>query len=77
LGKITNKPFSIDIGYEVFLGPETFFSPEIIDKDWTSPIDELIDITVQHCPIDYRRRLYSVIFKSYIEYSFIRRKHTI
>jgi actin-related protein 3 len=46
----------------MFLGPEAFFSPELIDKDWTTPIDELIDNTVQQCPIDYRRRLYSVNF---------------
>jgi len=45
----------------VFLGPEAFFSPEIIDKDWSMPIDELIDNTVQQSPIDYRRKLYSVI----------------
>jgi actin-related protein 3 len=54
----------MDIGYEMFLGPESFFSPEIIDKDWTTPIDELVDITVQQCPIDYRRRLYSNIVLS-------------
>jgi actin-related protein 3 len=60
-GRITNKPVSIDIGYEIFLGPEAFFSPEIIDKDFRTPLDELIDLTVQQCPIDYRRRLYSVI----------------
>lgn len=26
-GKFSNKPFSIDLGYEVFLGPESFFAP--------------------------------------------------
>ena len=61
VGKITNKKFDIDIGYETFLGPEAFFSPEMIDKDFRTPIDELIDKTVQQCPIDYRRKLYSVI----------------
>jgi actin-related protein 3 len=61
VGKITNKPYTIDLGYETFLGPEAFFSPEIIDKDFRTPIDELIDNTVQQCPIDYRRKLYSVI----------------
>lgn len=29
-GKITNKPINIDIGYEVFLGPESFFAPVIL-----------------------------------------------
>jgi len=68
VGKITNKPYNIDIGYETFLGPEAFFSPEMIDKDFRTSIDELVDTTVQQCPIDYRRRLYSVInyfFKLY------------
>lgn len=60
VGKITNKNFNIDIGYETFLGPEAFFSPEIIDKDFRTPLDELIDNTVKQCPIDYRRKLYSV-----------------
>ncbi len=60
IGKITNKPFNIDLGYEIFLGPEAFFSPEMIDKDYRTPLDELIDMTVQQSPIDYRRKLYSV-----------------
>ena len=55
----------MDVGYEVFLGPESFFSPEIIDKNWRTPIDELIELTVHQSPIDYRRKLYSV---SYIDY---------
>lgn len=61
IGKYTKKPFSIDVGQELFLGPESFFSPEIIDKDYTTPIDELLDTVVQKCPVDYRRRLYAVI----------------
>ena len=61
VGKITNKPYTIDVGYETFLGPEAYFSPEMIDKDWRTPLDELIDNTVQQCPIDYRRKLYSVL----------------
>ena len=63
-GKISRKPFSIDIGHEVFLGPESFFSPEIIDKNYTQSIDEICDLTVQSCPVDYRRRLYSNIVMS-------------
>jgi actin-related protein 3 len=42
------------------LGPESFFSPEIIDKNWRTPIDEVIDMTIQASPVDYRRKLYSV-----------------
>jgi len=64
VGKITNKPYTIDLGYETFLGPEAFFSPEMIDKDYRTSIDELIDTTVQQCPIDYRRKLYSNIVLS-------------
>lgn len=62
IGKISNKPYNIDLGYELFLGPEAFFSPEIIDKDYRTALDELIDMTVQQSPIDYRRKLYSVNF---------------
>ena len=61
IGKISNKPFSINVGYELFLGPESFFSPEIIDKNWKASLDESIDLTIQQCPIDYRRRLYADI----------------
>ena len=47
----------------MFLGPEAFFSPEIIDKNWKASLDEMIDLTIQQCPIDYRRRLYAdVVF---------------
>ena len=63
IGKISAKPFSINVGYELFLGPESFFSPEIIDKNWKASLDEIIDLTIQQCPIDYRRRLYAdVVF---------------
>ena len=61
VGTITGKPFSINVGYELFLGPESFFSPEIIDKNWKASLDESIDLTIQQCPIDYRRRLYADI----------------
>ena len=64
IGKITQKPFSINVGYEVFLGPESFFSPEIIDKNWKMGLDETVDNTIQQCPIDYRRKLYSNIVMS-------------
>ena len=63
IGKISSKPYTINVGYELFLGPESFFSPEIIDKNWKASLDESIDITIQQCPIDYRRRLYAdVVF---------------
>ena len=63
IGKISMKPFSINVGYELFLGPESFFSPEIIDKNYRASLDESIDLTIQQCPIDYRKRLYAdVVF---------------
>ena len=63
IGKITYKPYSINVGNELFLGPQAFFSPEIIDKNYKSPLDEIIDLTIQKCPIDYRKRLYAnVVF---------------
>lgn len=29
LNSVTKNPFSIDVGYERFLGPEIFFHPEV------------------------------------------------
>jgi len=57
----TNKPFSIDVGYERFLGPEMFFSPEIFSSDFTKPLPDVVDETIQGCPIDTRRPLYNYI----------------
>lgn len=31
-GKISKQPFSIDIGYEIFLGPESFFHQKLLIK---------------------------------------------
>lgn len=58
------KPFTIDVGYERFLGPEMFFHPEFVNQDWKSPIDEIVDMSIQSCPMDYRRQLYSKIILS-------------
>lgn len=62
-GKIkkTNKEYSIDVGFERFLGPEIFFSPEIFSSDWTDPLPTVIDQCIQGCPIDTRRKLYKYI----------------
>lgn len=57
----TNKEYTIDVGYERFLGPEIFFSPEIFSSDFTVPLPTIIDQTIQACPIDTRRHLYKYI----------------
>ena len=58
------KPVEITVGYERFLGPEMFFHPEFINQDFKTPLDEVIDISIQACPIDYRRKLYNNIVLS-------------
>lgn len=58
------KPVEITVGYERFLGPEMFFHPEFIHQDWKTPLDEIIDNSIQACPMDYRRRLYKNIVLS-------------
>ena len=41
-----------------------FFHPEFVHQDWKTPLDEVIDIAIQACPMDYRRRLYKNIVMS-------------
>eukprot|EP00463_Aulacantha_scolymantha_P000987 TRINITY_DN1680_c0_g1_i1.p1 TRINITY_DN1680_c0_g1~~TRINITY_DN1680_c0_g1_i1.p1 ORF type:complete len:213 (+),score=35.02 TRINITY_DN1680_c0_g1_i1:451-1089(+) len=61
-GKTPNgKEYKIDVGYERFLGPEIFFSPEIFSSDFTTPLPNVVDDTIQASPIDCRRKLYSYI----------------
>lgn len=61
-GKLSNgKKYSIDVGYERFLGPEIFFSPEMFSSDFTTPLPNVVDETIQACPIDTRRGLYQYI----------------
>jgi len=61
---ITKKPYSVDVGYERFLGPEIFFNPEIFSSDFLTPLPKVVDDTVQTCPIDVRRGLYKNIVLS-------------
>jgi hypothetical protein len=42
-------------------GPEIFFSPEIFSADHKMPLPEMVDRTIQACPIDTRRPLYRYI----------------
>jgi len=60
----TKKPFSFDVGYERFLGPEIFFNPEIYTSDFLTPLPKVVDDTIQSCPIDTRRGLYKNIVLS-------------
>lgn len=61
---ITKQPFSVDVGYERFLGPEIFFHPEFANADFRTPISETVDEVIQNCPIDVRRGLYKNIVLS-------------
>ncbi|KAG9150606.1 hypothetical protein Leryth_008080 [Lithospermum erythrorhizon] len=60
----TGAPYSCDIGYERFLGPEVFFNPEIYNSDFTTPLPDIIDRCIQSAPIDTRRALYKNIVLS-------------
>ncbi|URE29642.1 Actin [Musa troglodytarum] len=61
---MTGVPFSFDIGYERFLGPEVFFHPEICVDDFRTPLPDVIDMCVQSAPIDTRRGLYKNVVLS-------------
>jgi actin-related protein 3 len=41
-----------------------FFHPEFIHSDWRAPLDEIVDNSIQSCPIDTRRKLYENIVLS-------------
>jgi len=61
---ITKAPYTCDVGYERFLGPEIFFNPEIFSSDFLTPLPKVVDDTIQTCPIDVRRGLYKNIVLS-------------
>uniref|UniRef100_A0A096M0R4 Actin related protein 3 n=1 Tax=Poecilia formosa TaxID=48698 RepID=A0A096M0R4_POEFO len=61
---VSKKEFTIDVGYERFLGPEIFFHPEFANPDFTQPISEVVDEVIQNCPIDVRRPLYKNVVLS-------------
>ncbi|XP_069108293.1 actin-related protein 3-A isoform X1 [Argopecten irradians] len=64
INSITKQIFGVDVGYERFLGPEIFFHPEFSNPDFITPISEVVDTVIQHCPIDVRRGLYKNIVLS-------------
>jgi len=41
-----------------------FFHPEFIHQDHVTPLDEVVDNSIQACPMDYRRSLYKNIVLS-------------
>mmetsp|Transcript_28381 Transcript_28381/g.66329 ORF Transcript_28381/g.66329 Transcript_28381/m.66329 type:complete len:419 (-) Transcript_28381:120-1376(-) len=58
VNSVTKQPWQCDVGYERFLAPEIFFSPEIYSSDYLTPLPVLVDSCIQNCPIDTRRALY-------------------
>lgn len=64
MNSVTKQKFSVDVGYERFLGPEIFFHPEFSNPDFTTPISEVVDTVIQQSPIDVRRGLYKNIVLS-------------
>eukprot|EP00917_Polyrhabdina_sp_WS-2016_P025091 GHVP01054053.1.p1 GENE.GHVP01054053.1~~GHVP01054053.1.p1 ORF type:complete len:387 (+),score=68.04 GHVP01054053.1:152-1312(+) len=55
---------NIELGYEQFMAPETILNPEIIKSDHTGSLADMIDLSIQLCPIDTRRSLYGNIILS-------------
>jgi actin-related protein 3 len=62
--KMTGAPYTCDVGYERFLGPEVFFNPEIFSSDFITPLPDVVDDCIIRCPIDVRRNLYKNIVLS-------------
>jgi actin-related protein 3 len=62
--KTTGQPWTCDVGYERFLGPEMFFNPEIFSSDFCVPLPDVVDESIVKCPIDVRRGLYKNIVLS-------------
>lgn len=60
----TGKPWKCDVGYERFLGPEVFFSPEIFNPQYSNSLPTVVDQSILSCPIDTRRGLYKNIVLS-------------
>lgn len=62
--RTTGQPYTCEVGYERFLGPEVFFNPEIFSPDFTTPLPDTVDESIMKCPIDVRRNLYKNIVLS-------------
>lgn len=61
---VLKKQIKLDLGYEMFLGPEVFFHPEFVNKDYRESIDEVVDHSIMMSPIDTRVGLYNNIILS-------------
>lgn len=61
---VTQRKYTVDVGYERFLAPEIFFNPEIASSDFLTPLPEVVDQVIQTSPIDVRRGLYHRIVLS-------------
>ncbi|ETE66203.1 Actin-related protein 3B, partial [Ophiophagus hannah] len=64
INTINRTTFTIDVGYERFLGPEVFFHPEFANPDFMDSISNVVDEVIQNCPIDVRRPLYKNVVLS-------------
>ena len=56
--RLTGQPYQFEVGYEQFLGPEIFFSPDIFSTVHTKPLPLVVDEVIQNCPVDARKALY-------------------
>lgn len=64
VSKKNGKTFECEVGYERFLCPEVWFSPELVSSEYTTPISTLIDRAIQLSPITDRMKLYNNIVLS-------------
>lgn len=62
--KKSNKKYDIKLGYEQFLAPEIFFTPEIVSSKYKTPLARLIHECVLKSPINCRKGMYSNIILS-------------
>lgn len=60
----SGKKIQVDMGYEMFMGPEVFFHPEFVNPDWRQPVDEIVDHAILTSPLDARTSLYKNIVLS-------------
>lgn len=60
----TKQLYTADIGFERFMAPEIFFNPEIRDGAYKMSLPEMVDLSIQSCPIDARKPLYNNIVLS-------------